>query len=290
MARCTVVVTTRDRPHLLSTAIESALAQGKDTRVIVVDDGSEIPVTLPAHSRLTLVRHPRARGVAAARNLGTSLATTPLVSFLDDDDRLRLHMVARSLEALEGTDAPPPVAVVSGVAVLGGAASGEAAGRVADIRLPPSLRARGAHYSLEPIEPGRSYASKQSLVAPRNVLLAIGGFDQRLQSRVVTELFWRLNPTCSILGIPEVTYELVSHDGPRLSSDRRLRQRSFQQLVSMHRPLLAAHPEGHARLLAGHARNSLRAGQPISAANAVLHHARISPWLTVKAVGRAARR
>lgn len=284
MSDCTVVVPTRNRPYLLPDAVDSALVQtAADTQVLVVDDGSEPPVSLAEHPRLTVVRHPRARGVSAARNLGTSLAATTLVTFLDDDDRLLPHMVERSVQALDDTTEAAPVAVLSGVAVV------DATGAQVGVRLPPDLCPRGAHFSLEPIEPGRSYFGKQTLVVPRAVLLSIGGFDESFPSRVVTELFWRLNPVCALVGIPEVTYQLRAHEGPRISTDRRLRQRSFQRLLDVHIELLRAHPDGYADLLAQHARTSVQAGQPVAALRSAVRHARVAPGRTVAAVRRPRR-
>ncbi len=275
MSTATVVIPSRDRPQLLAEAVDSALAQtAAGTRVLVVDDASRDPVRLARDPRLRVVRHLRPRGVAAARNLGIALADTPWLAFLDDDDRLRPQMVERSLEVADRADAPGPVATLSAVAVT------DADGRVLETRRPPQLRERGRHFSLEPIEPGRSYFSKQALLAPREALLAVDGFDERFRSRVVTELFWRLNPVCSIVGFDEVTYELRSHPGPRISGDPRLRQDSFRQLLATHRALLEAHPEGHARLLGEHARNSLRARQPLAAARAVVGHVRVAPGRT----------
>lgn len=284
MSEVTVVVPTRDRPALLRDAVDSALAQTAETRVLVVDDGSATPVELPADPRLEVVRHLRPRGVSAARNLGISLATTPYIAFLDDDDRLRPRFVEASLAHLASVEMPAPVAALSTVAVV------DATGRVQETRRPPRARPRGQHFSLEPVGEDETYLSKQTLLAPRQALLAIGGFDERFRSRVVTELFWRLNPVCSLAGFDEVTYELRSHPGARISGDRRLRQRSFRQLVATHEELLADHPEGHARLLAAHARTSLAARQPLGALRAALAHARIAPERTRWALRRSIRR
>jgi glycosyltransferase involved in cell wall biosynthesis len=284
VSACTVIIPTRDRPDLLREAVDSALAQtAPSTEVVVVDDGSRPPVGLDADSRLRVVRHLHPRGVSAARNLGISLATTRYVTFLDDDDLQRPHLVETSLAALAQPDAPSPVAVVSGLAVV------DEAGRTERVRVPPSLRARGAHFSLEPNDPGRSYFTKQTLVAPRAVLLSIGGFDERLPSRVVTDLFWRLNPVCSIVGVEEVTYERRRHAGPRLSRDRRFQQRSFRQLVSKHGDVLRAHPKGYAHLLTEHARHSLRAGQPLSAVTATTRAASLAPGHTLRIVSGSLR-
>jgi glycosyltransferase involved in cell wall biosynthesis len=280
----TVVIPTRDRPRLLAEAVESALAQSvADTRVLVVDDGSDPPVTLPPDPRLTVVRHPRSRGVSAARNTGTNAASTPYVAFLDDDDRLRARMVEVSVEGIESAALPAPVGVLSGIAVV------DEAGGVIETRIPPPARSRGAHFSLEPLEPGYSYFTKQTLVAPRPVLAGVGGFDETFLSRGPTEMFWRLNAVCSLRGLPTITYDLRSHSGPRISGDPTLRRRSFDQLVAKHAALLRAHPEGYAELLAQHARNCLAAGQPLGAARAVARQVRVSPRRALAGAGRTAR-
>ncbi|MGI5224591.1 mycofactocin biosynthesis glycosyltransferase MftF [Actinoallomurus sp. CA-142502] len=66
------------------------LAAVQGVPVIVVDDGSPDPEPLrrlaAAHGA-RLVRHPRNRGPAAARNTGLRLAGTPFVAFVDSDCR-----------------------------------------------------------------------------------------------------------------------------------------------------------------------------------------------------------
>ena len=142
----------------------SALGQTlDDIEVVVVDDGSVVPVELEPDPRVRVVRHDPPRGVPGARNAGLAEAAGRYVTFLDDDNLLLPGMAERSLAALERSELPPPVAVVSGVEVVG------PGGRVLDVRLPPS-HPRGEHYSLEPLPPGRSHMSKHTLVAERELL------------------------------------------------------------------------------------------------------------------------
>jgi hypothetical protein len=267
----TVVIPSRDRPHLLPDAVESALAQTmSDLEVVVVDDGSRQAIHLPADPRLRVVRHPTPLGNAAARNRGLAEARGRWLTCVDDDDVVLPHLAEVSLAALEGATLPPPVGVLSGVAVIDGD------GRVVERRLPPTLP-RGCHFSLEPLPPGRSYVSKQTLVVEVDVLRSIGGWDESFRSRSVTELFLRLNPVCSLLGLDTITYHLRSHDGARLSHDPELRQRSFAQLIDKHRDLLEARPQRHAELLLDHAVMSLLVGQRQAALAAVGRAARRSP-------------
>jgi hypothetical protein len=157
----------------------------------------------------------------------------------------------------------------------------DAAGRELERRLPPTLP-RGAHYSLEPLVPGRSYNAKQTLMVETAVLRGIGGWDESFRSRTVTEMFLRLNPVCSLLGLDEVTYQLREHDGARLSHDPTLRQASFAQLEAKHGALLAAHPRRYAELLLDHALMSLHVGQHKPAAAAIARATRRSPTAALR--------
>lgn len=252
-----IIIPTRDRPDLLPRAVESALAQTiDDFEVIVVDDASTKAVYLPEHPRLRVIRLSQPRGGAGARNVGTEAAHSRWVTYLDDDDRLLPHMAAVSLEALDQTKIPPPVGVISGLEVV------TAQGLVIETRLPPPTRSYGCHFSLEELEPGKSYNTKQTLVVEREVIRQIGGWDETFRSRVHSELFLRLNPVCSLLGLATITYQLYSHSGIRVSGDQTLRQESFKRLLDKHRDIFNAHPKMFANFVYEHAYISYKLGQP----------------------------
>ena len=101
-----VVVATRDRPALLSACIEGLARQSFDRfRLIVVDDGSRVPVarTLSAApgSRLSLrvLRNESPAGPATSRNRGVEATSAPHVLFLDDDVRVHPGLLAGHREA-----------------------------------------------------------------------------------------------------------------------------------------------------------------------------------------------
>jgi glycosyltransferase involved in cell wall biosynthesis len=255
--------------------VASALGQTlEDVEVVVVDDGSVVPVELEPDPHVRVVRHDPPRGVPGARNAGLAAATGRYVTFLDDDNLLLPDMAERSLAAVEGSELPPPVAVVSGVEVVG------RGGRVLDVRLPPS-HPRGDHYSLEPLPPGRSHMSKHTLVAERELLTGLGGFDERLPTREMSDLLVRLNPVCSIEGLPEATMRLTRTGGPRVSRDSRVLEDGFRGFVHKHRALLEAHPAGYADVLLGHARMSLVAGPRRAAPVAFARALRVAPRHTL---------
>lgn len=259
-----IVIPTYNRPDLLGRAIASALAQSAPPlEVLVVDDGSDVPPEVGPDPRVRLIRLPENRGNAAARNAGLAAARGRWIVFLDDDDVLLPDIAETSLAALANTSLPAPVAALSGVEVVG------RSGRIISERLPPTL-SRGAHFFLEPHPPGTSFLSKQTLFAETAVVRSIGGFDESFRSRVPSEMFLRLNPVCSLIGIPRVTYRQFRHEGPRVSDDPALRTTSFEQLVAKHRELFRAHPRGHAKMLSEHARTLWRSGERTAAIKAAL--------------------
>ncbi|MEC4817553.1 MAG: glycosyltransferase family 2 protein [Scytonema sp. PMC 1069.18] len=251
-----VIIPTHNRPNLLPLAVNSVLAQTlDDLEIIVVDDASERPPDLPSDSRLRFLRLSEPQGGAAARNIGTEAARGRWVTYLDDDDRLLPHMAETSLEGLFHVTLPAPIAVISGIEEV------NAQGQVFNKRVPPPVCVKGSHFCLEEIAPYFSYNTKQTLVAEREVIQKIGGWDETFRSRVHTELFLRLNPVCSILGLPTITYQLYSHQEERVSRNPILRQESFQRLVSKHEALFKAHPKRFAYFIYEHALMSYRLGQ-----------------------------
>ena len=81
----TVVIPVRDNASGLQRLIRSL----RGMRVIVVDDGSAVPVRAADFDappcEITVLRHQDSRGPAAARNTGLQACTTELIAFLDSD-------------------------------------------------------------------------------------------------------------------------------------------------------------------------------------------------------------
>jgi glycosyltransferase involved in cell wall biosynthesis len=96
----TVVVPTKDRPGVLAHALRGVLGQrGVDVRVVVVDDGSAVPVDT-GDPRVEVVRNERPLGPSAARNRGAAGTTTPWLAFCDDDDVWAPDKLAGQLASL----------------------------------------------------------------------------------------------------------------------------------------------------------------------------------------------
>lgn len=258
-----IIIPTHNRPNLLPSAVESALNQTyQDIEVIVVDDASDQFVQLPENPKLRIIRLDKGVGGAGARNVGTQKARGRWVTYLDDDDYLLPHMAEVSISTLKKKASNSPVAVISGLKKV------NEHGDVLSTRLPPKLSPQGSHFFLETLEPGASYHTKQTLVVERDLVFKIGGWDETFRSRVHSEFFLRLNPECTLIGLPVVTYHLLSHSGTRVSGNPRLRQESFYRLLEKHRDVFEAHPKMFSQFIYNHALTSYQMGQK----KAALYH------------------
>jgi glycosyltransferase involved in cell wall biosynthesis len=281
MLRCvarplvTVVIPTHGRRGFLHRAIESVLGQTiGDLEVVVVDDGSETPAEVPDDPRIRLVRLDVNRGVAGALTAGARGARGRWIAHLDDDDVFLPHMLEVSLEAQSAnTRLPRPLAVLSGIEVV------DSTGKVLQQRLPPT-RPRGSHFSLEPLEGGYAYETRITMVVERELLERVGYWDERFRSRARHELFLRLNPVCSILGLPVVTYRQLQHTGYRVSTDAQLKHESFKLLEQKHRGLFEAHPQRYAHYLVRDAARLVALGRRTEAAATLARAVRLSPATT----------
>ncbi len=97
MSFFSIIIPTRNRPEIVSVAVNSVLAQSfTDYEIIVVDDGSErglstedMNLSVNPSDRLTIVnleRRNRGRGPSYARNVGVWSSSGTYCAFLDDDD------------------------------------------------------------------------------------------------------------------------------------------------------------------------------------------------------------
>lgn len=110
MSAITVIVPGHDVAAYAQEALDSLRAQTRaDWTAILVDDASTdatadvFAAAAADDPRFRLIRHDRRRGLAAARNTGLDLVDTPLLGFLDADDRLRPGALERLVGALDSS-------------------------------------------------------------------------------------------------------------------------------------------------------------------------------------------
>lgn len=181
----TVVIPVRDNEF----GLNRLLSELRGLQVVVVDDGSMIPVSEQVGEQtrcreVKVLRHPSSRGPAAARNTGLAACTTDFVVFLDSD------VVPRRgwLEALLGHFCDPTVALVA-PRIVGLIDGDRLISRYESIRSSLDLGQCEA-----PVLPyGKvAYVPSAAIVCRRSALAAVGGFDEQLHSGEDVDLCWRL--------------------------------------------------------------------------------------------------
>lgn len=117
--KVTAIIATRDRPELLSRAIESILGQryAGDIELLVVFDQAPPRSELAQEGdtrRVRVLTNSRAPGLAGARNTGILAATGELIGFCDDDDTWVDDKLDRQVPAMLAAGA---VAAVGGIRI-----------------------------------------------------------------------------------------------------------------------------------------------------------------------------
>ncbi|KZM70667.1 mycofactocin biosynthesis glycosyltransferase MftF [Nocardia terpenica] len=175
-------------PHYNDAAgLERLLGTLRGHSVVVVDDGSDRPVPIPrtrGRCRVTVLRHDRRHGAAAARNAGLRAATTEFVAFLDSD------VVPRAgwLEVMLGHFSDPEVALVA-PRIVAREQDTTVLGRYEQAR---SSLDRGRREAAVTSRGAVSYVPGAALLVRRRALLAEGGFDEGMRSAADIDLCWRL--------------------------------------------------------------------------------------------------
>ena len=225
----TVVIPVRDNVSGLKRLISTL----RGMRVVVVDDGSVVPVQQAdfagMHCDVRVLRHPRSKGPAAARNTGLAACSTDFVAFLDSD------VVPRRgwLEALLGHFCDPAVALV--------------APRIVALRNADNLVARyeAVRSSLDlglreaPVVPYGtvSYVPSAAIICRRTVLSEVDGFDETLKSGEDVDLCWRFIEAGARLRYEPIA--LVAHDHRTQLRDWFVRKSFYGESAA---PLSVRHP------------------------------------------------
>jgi mycofactocin system glycosyltransferase len=179
-----VIIPVRDRPEQLAaclSSLERLHHPAGRLEVIVVDDGSAVPVGAPAGVRV--VRSGRPGGPAAARNLGAGAAGGDVLAFLDSDCAAEPDW----LEALLPEFADPAVAAVGGRVRAAGQSTWLE--RYDAVRSPLDLGPRYAQ--VRPRHPV-SYLVTANLLVRRTDFARLRGFDPDLRCGEDVDLAWRL--------------------------------------------------------------------------------------------------
>ncbi|PXW35071.1 UNVERIFIED_CONTAM: mycofactocin system glycosyltransferase [Williamsia faeni] len=219
----TVVIPVRDN----QSGIDRLLSVLDGHKVVVVDDGSAIPITAAG---ATVLRNERSCGPAAARNRGAAESTTELVAFLDSDVVPEHDWLTKLL----GHFSDPKVALVAPRIVAldpgGGAMS----------RYEALCSSLDMGWREGPIAPRSRipYVPSAAMVVRRN---CFDGFDESMEVAEDVDLCWRLHQHGWTLRYDPVA--TVAHDHrQRLSTslDRKRYYGTGAALLSGRHPGMAA--------------------------------------------------
>jgi len=185
MPAASIIIPVFNRQALCERALRSAIAQDvADTEIIVVDDYSQPPFTLPpdlSGGAIRVIRHDRNRGAAAARNTGIEAAQGEWLAFLDSDDTWLPDTLAPRLSMARQGQA----ASVSGLMafVAGFVLENKTSGRH-DTRIP-----RGSDNPLD-FASGCWFSPGSTLLLRREAFSTVGPYDTGLSR--LEDLDWFL--------------------------------------------------------------------------------------------------
>jgi glycosyltransferase involved in cell wall biosynthesis len=223
-------------------SIDSALRQTESRfELIVVDDGSTdgtpdiVRRKAATDPRIRLVSTPNG-GSAAARNAGLKVATAPLVSFLDGDDRWHPQLLHHLLATLR--DAPPHTG-----AVFAHSRVMLASGRTVSLRWQPSGLCDLDRILVENCPPHGG----SSLLLRRSCFDEVGDFDTALPSATDFEMWLRIATHASTPAFVGIRRWLVDYRVTRpgaISGNRTARYRALDTILDRYTPQLTRLPAG----------------------------------------------
>ena len=108
-----VILAWNDGDQLDDAVVSALMSERIDIEVIVVDNGSDHPVTM-SDSRVRVLRNDVNRGVAPARNQGVRATSADMVCLLDSDARLASGCLRELAAAMDDTSIAVAVPVFAG--------------------------------------------------------------------------------------------------------------------------------------------------------------------------------
>ncbi len=210
MFSVSIVIPTRNRISLLQRAIQSVLLQTyNDWELLIVDDAStdktESYFQHYKNDRLKYIRLDKKSGGAVARNTGIREAQGKLVAFLDDDDEWLPEKLKKQVECLfKNKDC--------GICYTGRkiVTNGDS---IAGLTKSYSFKSAPNGNHFRAIMSDNFVGVTSSVIIPRNILLQLNGFDEKLPCYQDYDLFIRILKNYIAIGInePLVNYYIESN-------------------------------------------------------------------------------
>jgi glycosyltransferase involved in cell wall biosynthesis len=240
--------------------------------------------------RVKLLSNPCNMGAGAARNTGLRAACADWVAFQDSDDEWLPHKLAKQMTRL-ASGSGEAVACYCGMAIVGTLEA--AAGARTALRYIPNEALVQVEGNLLHQLLSRSFISTQMLVARRNALLEIGGFDESLPALEDWDCVIRLAQRGPFAFVDEpLVLQFFSENSITRSQEKRAQ--ALATILEKHRDLLIADPRNLARHLVSLAGARRKLGDFAGSKRAISEALRLRPadpsilmrsaWSTLAAV------
>jgi glycosyltransferase involved in cell wall biosynthesis len=223
--RVAVIITTFNDTEFLADALRSVFAQTHAAdQIIVVDDGSDQSPAqlLEGFPNVMLIRKQNG-GLASARNAGLRHAASGLICFLDADDRLKPGALAAGLECFRSC---PQAALVYG--------GHHRIGRDGSERGPDKFKPPG-NDPYATLLAGNVIGMHAAVLFRRDILLALGGYDEQLRRCEDYDLYLRIAQRYPIASHPQIVAEYRWH-GNNMSRDSAQMLATILSIHDKHRP------------------------------------------------------
>jgi glycosyltransferase involved in cell wall biosynthesis len=275
----TVVIPAFNRVGTIRAAVESVLSQSyADLELLVVDDGSSDgtmdQLAEIDDPRLRLLSNPHNMGVSAARNTGIRNARGVWVAFQDSDDEWMPRKLEKQMARIASLG-PDCVGAYCGMTIVGS---------------PSTLRSEASSERYYPDETlglregnilsallRTSLISTQTLVARRDILTQIGGFDEALPALVDWDCVLRLARIGPFAFVDEPLVRQYFSENS-ITHSRKKRAFARERIVEKNMDLLEQVPEilaDHYRSIAGESR---RLGDLSGAQSAIRSALQVRPF------------
>jgi glycosyltransferase involved in cell wall biosynthesis len=216
-----VIIPVHNGAEYIASALRSVLSQTQPAQeIFVIDDGSKDDLDqalAPFRAQITLLRHPQALGVSAARNTAITAASGEWLAFLDHDDEWLPRKTELQLQAVEGR---PEIGLIYGDMEVFG-----------DITKPSRLQNL-------PTPRGRvfkelllfNFITPSAAIARRAAVLEVGGFDDTFENVQDRDLCLRLAACWEVEYVPEALTRYRVHAG-NMSKNRSSALRDLFRLL-----------------------------------------------------------
>lgn len=173
----TVVIPVKDSERTLKFTLDSISSSSiRPKEIIIVDDGSAIPVQAPKlMDTINIVRFETSQGPAAARNSGAQMASGEITLFIDSDVILNTDTIEQMLLPFS---LHPEIAAVQGIYSR----------QTPETNLVSKYQNAYYHYAFRKLKPGETSVCATFCFAIRTeIFLKSGGFDARILKPTVED-------------------------------------------------------------------------------------------------------